>query len=79
MIKEIEKEIEVVESIIFLLTESLVNDIRHLDYAEAKEAIKDIHTCKIELYKLVAAKEKVLEACKENSKDEVQRSRTIFL
>lgn len=77
--KDIQKEIEAVENVIRLLNEYIAICITHSRKEEIKTTLKDIAMCKLELKKLVAIKEKDLEAAKEKTKDEVQRSGTIFL
>jgi hypothetical protein len=64
--RDFEIEIKVMQSLIRILNESLMLNMDRLSSTEVKEVLKDIQICEIELYKLVALKERVSEACKEN-------------
>ena len=64
--RDFDTEIKVMRSLIRILTESLMLNMDRLSGAEVNDLIKDIQICEKELYKLVALKERILEACEEN-------------
>ena len=72
--KELKKEIEVVENLIRLLQECFVISLRERQFQEITKILIDIKHCKKELAILVAKKEAELVVVKELQGDEVHRS-----
>jgi len=54
--RNIQKEIEIVETIIRLLNECLVTTRKHSTTSATKRMLKDIQYCELELEKLIAEK-----------------------
>jgi hypothetical protein len=67
--KEIEREIEVLEHMIDLLNRCLYISLKNYRYKEIKSTLSDIQTCKRELRK-VKARDIEREAQKEPTRDE---------
>lgn len=70
--KDLEKEIEVVENIIGVLNRCLALYIKRLDFEQAKRTIQDMVLVKAELRKLIEAKEAEKEAAREAEKAAVK-------
>lgn len=63
--REVKREIEVVENMIRILNNCLVLYVRKNELRNIKNTLKDIQLCKKELKKLIAAKNVEVEAEKE--------------
>jgi hypothetical protein len=73
--RDLEKEIEVIKSMIDLLNRCLFISLKNNRIKEVKNTVKDIQLCKRELRKLILARDEAPEAQKEPAiNGEVQRS-----
>lgn len=70
----LDKEIEVVETLICQLKKCMAIYHKHKKYEEIKATLRDLKTCKIELERLIIEREAVIEAEKGAVGNAVERS-----
>jgi hypothetical protein len=70
--KQIEKEIHIIEGVIKLLNKCLRISLKNHNFKHAKRTRSDIQICKKELEKLLVAKEGEQQAKKEQEKNVLQ-------
>lgn len=75
---QLEKEIQVVETLISQLNKCLAIYYKEKQYTEFRITLTDIRTCKTELKRLIVAREAEIEAQKGAVGDAVERSGKII-